>query len=247
MAQPVRMLDATSPVPLYHQLAEQLFSDIRAGIYSPGSKIPSEHQLAETFKLGRPTVRQATDSLIQRGLLTRRRGSGTFVRSVPASVDLFSLAGTLVSFEAQGIQLESEVERPRLETVDEPHHPLHERRAVRIVRLSRVAEQPVLLEEIDFDAERFPGLAKLSLKNQSLSEIVERHYRMRPQAADQSFKVQRLRREQAEKLALRAGSPILLVERTLHFTLAAQAVFARMYCRTDRFVFSQRLGGQHHA
>jgi DNA-binding transcriptional regulator YhcF (GntR family) len=71
------MLDATSPLPLYHQLAEQLFSDIRAGLYAPGTKIPSEHQLAEAFKLGRPTVRQATDSLIQRGILTRRRGSGT--------------------------------------------------------------------------------------------------------------------------------------------------------------------------
>jgi GntR family transcriptional regulator len=241
------MLDATSPLPLYHQLAEHLFSDIRAGLYAPGTKIPSEHQLAETFHLGRPTVRQATDSLIQRGILTRRRGSGTYVRSVPANVDLFSLAGTLVSFEAQGIRLESELERPRLETIDDPQHPLHDRRAVRIVRLSQVDQQPVLLEEIDFDAERFPGLAKLSLKSQSLSEVVERRYRMRPQGADQSFRLHKLKREQAAKLGLTAGSAILLVERTLHFTLAPQAVFARMYCRTDRFVFSQRIGAQHHA
>lgn len=241
------MLDAASPLPLYHQLAEQLFSDIRAGLYAPGTRIPSEHQLAEAFKLGRPTVRQATDSLIQRGILVRRRGSGTYVRSVPAQVDLFSLAGTLVSFEAQGIQLQSEVDRPRLELVSEAEHPLNGRRAVRVVRLSRVEEQPVLLEEIDFDAERFPGLAKLSLKNQSLSEIVERRYRMRAQSADQSFRVQRLKREQAALLALQPGSPILLVERTLNFALAPQAVFARMYCRTDRFVFSQRVGAQHHA
>ena len=125
------MLDATSPLPLYHQLAEQLFSDIRAGLYAPGAKIPSEHQLAEAFNLGRPTVRHAPDSLTQRGIPTRRRGSGTYVRSVPASVDLFSLAGTLVSFEAQGIQLESELERPRLEAIDDPQHALHDRRAVR--------------------------------------------------------------------------------------------------------------------
>src|SRR5262245_38965716 len=196
------MLDATSPLPLYHQLAEQLFSDIRAGLYAPGTRIPSEHQLAETFKLGRPTVRQATDALIQRGILTRRRGSGTYVRSVPAQVDLFSLAGTLVSFEAQGIQLQSELERSRLETVDDAQHPLHGRRCVRVVRLSRVEAEPVLLEEVDFDAERFPGLAKLSLKHQSLSDIVERHYHMRPQSADQSFRVLRLKREHANKLAL---------------------------------------------
>ena len=239
------MVDATSPLPLYHQLAEQLFADIRAGRYAPGTRIPSEHQLAETFKLGRPTVRQATDALIQRGILTRRRGSGTYVRNVPAQVDLFSLAGTLVSFEARGIQLQSELERPRVEVVEDDQHPLSGRRCVRLVRVSRVETEPVLLEEIDFDAERFPGLAKLSLKHQSLSDIVERHYHMRPEAADQSFRVQRLPREQARKLALPSGHPILLVQRTLHFALAPQAVFARMYCRTDRFVFSQRIGAQH--
>lgn len=239
------MVDASSPLPLYHQLAEQLFAEIRAGRYAPGSRIPSEHQLAATFKLGRPTVRQATDALIQRGVLTRRRGSGTYVRSVPAQVDLFSLAGTLVSFEVQGIQLLSELERPRLETIDDEQSPLHGRRAVRLVRVSRVADEPVLLEEIDFDAERFPGLAKLPLKQQSLSEVVERHYHLRPQSADQSFRVLRLKRAHAEKLELPSGHPILLVQRTLHFALAPQAVFARMYCRTDRFVFSQRIGAQH--
>jgi GntR family transcriptional regulator len=239
------MLDAASPLPLYHQLAERLFSDIRAGRYAPGSRIPSEHQLAAEFGLGRPTVRQATDALIQRGVLVRKRGSGTYVRSVPAQVDLFSLSGTLVSFEARGLALSSELDKPRQETIAEAGHPLDGKRAVRIARLSRVDGEPVLFEELDFDGERFPGLAKLPLKGQSLSEIVERHYRMRPQSADQIFRVTRLRAELARRLALAAGSPILQVERTLNFALAPAAVFARMYCRTDRFAFSQRIGAHH--
>lgn len=239
------MLDAASPVPLYHQLAERLFAEIRGGRYAPGSKIPSEHQLAEAYGLGRPTVRQATAALIQRGVLTRRRGSGTYVRGVPAQVDLFSLSGTLTSFEARGLTLESELDRPRQETIDEPGHPLHARAAVRVARVSRVDGQPLLLEELDFDAERFPGLARLPLTGQSLSEVVERRYQMRPQSADQTFRVVRLRRERARRLALPPGSPILQVERTLNFALAPAAVFARMYCRTDRFAFSQRIGAQH--
>jgi GntR family transcriptional regulator len=239
------VLDAASPLPLYHQLAERLFAEIRAGRYAPGSKIPSEHELAEAYGLGRPTVRQATDSLIQRGVLLRKRGSGTYVRSVPAQVDLFSLSGTLTSFEARGLALASELDRPRLETIDESGHPLHERGAVRMVRVSRVDGEPVLLEELDFDAQRFPGLARLPLKGQSLSEIVEQRYGMRPQSADQTFRVVQLGREHARRLALRPGSPILQVERTLHFALAPAAVFARMVCRTDRFVFSQRIGAQH--
>lgn len=238
------MLDASSPLPLYHQLAERLFDAIRTGRYAPGERIPSEHELASEYNLGRPTVRQATDTLIQRGVLVRKRGSGTYVRSVPAQVDLFSLAGTLVSFEKRGLALRSELERPRQEVIDEVGHPLCGREAVRIRRLTHVDSEPVLFEEFDFDAARFPGLARLPLKGHSLSEIAERRYRMRPQSADQSFRVVTLRRDHAQRLALPVGSPILQVERTLHFATANSAIFARMYCRTDRFAFSQRIGAQ---
>jgi GntR family transcriptional regulator len=239
------MLNAASPVPLYHQLAERLLAEILGGRYSPGSKLPSEHELAETFGLGRPTVRQATAALIQRGLLERRRGSGTYVRSVPAQVDLFSLSGTLMSFEARGIRLASELDRLRTESIDEPEHPLHGREAVRVTRLSRVDDEPVLLEELDFDAERFPGLAKLVRKEKSLSDVIERHYQMRPESAEQSFRVVKLSRPLAQRLVLPAGTAILRVDRTLHFALAKSAAFARMYCRTDRFAFSQRIGASH--
>src|SRR5215471_10257265 len=132
------MLDSGSPVPLYHQLAERLFGEIRSGRYAPGAKLPSEHELARTFGLGRPTVRQATEALIQRGLLERRRGSGTYVRGVPAQVDLFSLTGTLTSFEARGISLTSELDRPRNELIDETDHPFRGRQAVRLTRVSHV-------------------------------------------------------------------------------------------------------------
>src|SRR5215510_13494438 len=98
------MLDAASPLPLYHQLAEDLFAQIRGSSLGAGEKLPSEHELAERYGVARPTVRQATDVLIRRGVLTRKRGSGTFVRQVPAQVDLFSLAGTLVSFDRGGIE-----------------------------------------------------------------------------------------------------------------------------------------------
>ncbi|HEX4355413.1 MAG TPA: GntR family transcriptional regulator, partial [Polyangiales bacterium] len=69
------VLDAASPLPLYHQLAEELLAQITTGELVPGHKLPSEHELAASYGVGRPTVRQATDSLVQRGLLTRKRGS----------------------------------------------------------------------------------------------------------------------------------------------------------------------------
>jgi GntR family transcriptional regulator len=241
------MLDASAPLPLYHQLAEALFAQIRAGKYVPGEKIPSEHELAALYRVGRPTVRQATDTLIQRGLLARRRGSGTFVRSVPTQVDLFSLAGTLVSFEQRGLSLRSEwVVRPRTGIVEDAEHPLGGRSCVRMARLSHVDDEATLLEEFDFDAEHFPGLERIAIRGRSVSRLIEEHFALRPQSAEQSFRVAALDARRATLLRLQAGAAILRVDRTLHFALAGAAVFARMYCRTDRFAFSQRIEGNIH-
>jgi GntR family transcriptional regulator len=241
------MLDPASPLPLYHQLADTLFAAIVSGSYAPGDKIPSEHELAKSYGIGRPTVRQATEALIQRGVLTRKRGSGTYVRSVPTEVDLFSLAGTLVSFEARGITLTSElVGRPQVLRVNEPLHPLCGRDAVHVVRVSQVRETPVLIEELDFDADTFAGLARVPLKGRSLSELVRERYGMRAVAADQSFRVESLGKERAQLLALPSKTKVLRVDRCLHFDRAPSAAFARMYCRTDELVFSQRIGASPH-
>lgn len=68
------MLNPNSPVPLYHQLAEMLQDQIRSGVFAPGDVLPSEIALAKQHEIGRPTVRQAMDQLVQKGLIFRRRG-----------------------------------------------------------------------------------------------------------------------------------------------------------------------------
>lgn len=72
-------IDRTSPVPLYHQLAEQLTAAIESGILKPGDAFENELSLADRLSLSRPTVRRAIAELVERGLLVRRRGIGTTV------------------------------------------------------------------------------------------------------------------------------------------------------------------------
>jgi len=242
------LLDPGSPIPLYLQLAETLYGQIRDGSVAPGDRLASEHELAARYRVGRPTVRQATGSLIQRGLVERRRGSGTFVRRAPAQVDLFSLGGTLASFEARAIRVDARlVGRAQALVIDEPGHPITGRPAVRVLRLSSVDRQPVLLERIDFDSGRFPGLIRLPLRGRALSQVIEAEYRLRPLAADQTFGVDYLDDRLGPMLGVRSGEPVLRVERTLHFAGMPAAVHARMLCRQGPFLFSQRIGGSPHA
>ncbi|GGX94517.1 transcriptional regulator [Streptomyces minutiscleroticus] len=72
-------VDRTSPVPLYFQLSQQLETAIERGELTPGSLLGNEIELAGRLGLSRPTVRQAIQSLVDKGLLVRRRGVGTQV------------------------------------------------------------------------------------------------------------------------------------------------------------------------
>ncbi|MEU3614831.1 GntR family transcriptional regulator [Streptomyces sp. NPDC006872] len=72
-------LDRTSPVPLYYQLAQQLEAAIEQGALAPGNLLGNEIDLSTRLGLSRPTVRQAIQSLVDKGLLVRRRGVGTQV------------------------------------------------------------------------------------------------------------------------------------------------------------------------
>ncbi|MGV9279057.1 myo-inositol degradation transcriptional regulator [Streptomyces sp. NPDC003730] len=72
-------VDRSSPVPLYFQLAQQLEASIEHGALTPGSLLGNEIELAARLGLSRPTVRQAIQSLVDKGLLVRRRGVGTQV------------------------------------------------------------------------------------------------------------------------------------------------------------------------
>jgi len=66
-------------LPVYHQIRRTIKYWILDQRYGPNDKIPPEHELANQFNVNRMTIRQALSSLVDEGLLIRRRGDGTFV------------------------------------------------------------------------------------------------------------------------------------------------------------------------
>lgn len=72
-------IDRSSPVPLYFQFAQQLQHLIETGALPPGTRLSNEVAMADQFGLSRPTMRQAMQHLVDKGLLARKRGVGTQV------------------------------------------------------------------------------------------------------------------------------------------------------------------------
>ncbi len=229
-------LNASSPIPLYRQLADRLRSEIDAGVYTIDSKIPSENDLADQFRIGRPTVRQATDLLVRQGQLERRRGSGTFVKKAEPAIDVLSLAGTSAAFSNS--ELNAQLELLSGATLESNGHYCVKRRAL-------VDDIPVLLETLHFHAELFPGLDQQSLTDRSLSALVKEVYFLEPISADQTFSVLMADAHYANVLDLPEQTPLLHVHRRLHFHDNPDALHADIVCRTDRFEFSQTLYPTH--
>jgi GntR family transcriptional regulator len=240
------VLNPSSPLPLYQQLAELLGRGIQSGDLQVGARLPSEPELARQHGIGRPTVRQATELLVQRGLVERRRGSGTYVRSAPKRVDLFSLGGTLSSFRQGGLALQTKllgrVSEARVDA--EADNPFAGRTALLVTRLGSVQGKPVLLERLYFDRDVFAGLSRLSLAGASLSRLVEERFYLKPTHAEQSFRVAVPPEDVRRALTLPARAALLLVKRALFFPRAPRAVFGELYCRTEELVFSQTIGAE---
>jgi GntR family transcriptional regulator len=75
----VVVVDRSSPVPLYYQVAQALQQAIEAGMLPPGLRLDNEIQLADDLGLSRPTMRRAMEYLVEQGLIIRRRGVGTTI------------------------------------------------------------------------------------------------------------------------------------------------------------------------
>ena len=72
-------LDRSGTTPLYHQVARKFEVAIRQGTLPPGSRIENEVSLADRLQLSRPTIRRAIQTLVDDGLIVRRRGIGSQV------------------------------------------------------------------------------------------------------------------------------------------------------------------------
>lgn len=77
-------------LPVYLQIAEQISREISAGLLIDGQRLPSERQLALDYGVAVRTLRKSLARLTQMGLLTRKHGSGNYIRKNENSSSIYS-------------------------------------------------------------------------------------------------------------------------------------------------------------
>lgn len=72
-------IEASSGVPIWRQIADQIRSQCAARALTPGDKVPSVRELARELAVNQNTILRVYERLTVEGLLERRHGSGTYV------------------------------------------------------------------------------------------------------------------------------------------------------------------------
>jgi GntR family transcriptional repressor for pyruvate dehydrogenase complex len=90
------MLRAIRKIRIYEDVFQQIRQLIKEGRLRARDQLPSERELAETFKVSRTSVREALRALETQGLIVSRTGTGNFVADLPVESLIGPLARLLI-------------------------------------------------------------------------------------------------------------------------------------------------------
>jgi DNA-binding GntR family transcriptional regulator len=207
-------VDRSSPVPLYHQVAQQLEKSIASGLLPKGAFLPSEVELAGRWGVSHPTARRAIQELVDHGLLVRRRGVGTQV--VSAQLRRRSALTSLYDEMAEA-RRQPRTRVVALDRIDADEHLatlLEVAAGTQLTYVERIrldGDQPLALMRNWLNGPATRGLTAADLEAHGLYEVL-RSRLVRPRVADRVIGAAAATREQAKALDLRTGDPLVTVQ-----------------------------------
>jgi GntR family transcriptional regulator len=225
----------------YRQLSDLL----RRSAIPPGSRLPSERDLAIRVGVSRSTLRKALDLLQDKGLLARSPKRGWFI---PVKV-LGEPPSTLQSFSemararglAPGAQVLSARERPA--TFEEAAR-LCIAPAARVLDLRRLRTLdgvPVCLDVSVIVLAKVPQLADADMTDRSLYETIEALSPARIERSSYTVRADACGNQLADLLQVPSGSPVLIGEELAYLTDGSPILAGAMSYRADAYRFQADL------
>lgn len=235
-------IDRSSPVPLYHQVAQGIEAAIRSGKLAAGSKLDNEVALAAELKLSRPTMRKAMDELVRSGLLVRKRGVGTQVvaSQVKRHLELSSLFDDL---KTSGSRPTSEIlsfaHVAAEDTVREALNLDQGARVYHLVRLRKVDGKPLALME-NWVRDDIADLEEKPLKEHGLYALL-RSAGVNFRLAQQRIGARTCDDYEAELLKIDQGSALVTMDRTAVDDIGRSVELGHHVYRADSYSFEMTL------
>ena len=210
-------MDGTSGYrPLYRQVYDYLVRQIATGVWRPAEALPSEQELAVELGVSQGTVRKALDVVAAEKLVERRQGKGTYVAEQTQERALFRFFRWAYPGGQRAIPTSmGETVKRRSSTSDEQIK-LHLRENAKVIEISRrrlIDGKPAIVETIVVPVTLFPDLDKRVPLPNTLYSLYQSAYGINIVAVEEEVRAELVRKDDAKKLNLPVGSPLLRIER----------------------------------
>lgn len=229
-------------VPKYYKLRQWLRQQIDG--LSPGTPVPPERALSEQFGVSRTTVRQALHDLAVEGRIIRRQGRGTFVATPKVNHNV-QLTSYTEAMTAQGLRPGSRIVDVAItEAEDEVASHLGLKQSALVTRVERVRYangEPMAVETVYLDHNRFPGIAEELSEGLSLYAILEERFGVVPVDAEETIETVFAPPSASRLLGSDASTPMLLLTRSSRDVDGRPVEYVRSLYRGDRFRLTARL------
>jgi GntR family transcriptional regulator len=240
------LLNHNSPVPLHHQITEYIRKELLNGnLVDQSGKLPTEHELSDQFQVSRITVRSALNTLMNEGLLNRKRGSGTFLKKSNQSENwIGQLMGFSETIEATGVKPGAKVLSKGI--IKNPSNKIKEQLKLdevwELKRLRYADGEPIAIEHSYFPME----IGKEMNKQKGISEIltyqfIEKELKINLHEAKQVISAINASQEIANILNIQEGEALLYNERLSYSIEGKPIEFLQSIYRPDFFQYVVKL------
>jgi GntR family transcriptional regulator len=210
-----------------------------------GDSIPSERALSHDLGVSRLTLRAALDDLVREGLLTRRRGSGTFVAEPKVlkgmTITSFSddMRGRGLTPGSRTLEFRTVAAGARLGRIlhVSPSEPV-----LSVKRLRLADGEPMALEHLHVRQSLFPGMTADDLERASFYDLLGEAYGIEIVGGTQTVEPTVTGEEESGVLGVPLHSPALLFERVTHTADGDIVEFTSSIYRGDRYRIVSELG-----
>ena len=234
-------------MPFYQQLYEVLRNKISVGEWMPGDLLPPEAEITTQYGVSRVTARQALEALVNEGLIYRQRGKGTFVSHPTVEQGLTRIVSFSEDMRQRrftpGTELLFSGLIPAPEDIAAKLNIAPGTELARIDRLRLADSEPMGVEEAFFVHDYCPGLLECDYKSRSLREVMEVTFNVIWSRAKQTIQAVGASADKAQKLTIKVGAPLLLIERVSYSQQDIPVEFLRISHRGDRYVLYNELRG----
>jgi DNA-binding GntR family transcriptional regulator len=226
----------------YRELYRILSSKILKGEFVPGSILPSESELKQTYKVTQPTIRHALYMLVEDGLIKKYQGKGSIVQHRPLGVGIISFEGHSVTSQNDDINIQTKILKdPKIGIWPQnlfftPGEVELQAEVIEIERLRTLNDEVVFFERLLIPNIQMDEFCSLNLTNISFYDILYLRYNISIKNSEQKIWATSADRQIARLLQINTGSPVVRLERRLETSRDDFNIYSSLWANTNNYM-----------